>query len=161
MGQYHGGYPWFCTLWALLPIRDLARNFLRAYATYSRQIRVCLETYSFHHSLTHTDNSSIITFCTHCRYIRFTSFTKSINFIRWIAIKDNTCQQSHVFIFIQWVAIKDNILHHISNNSSNSLYYCQVGLMHNLFSFQGFLPLQSLNSFCFVSGSWHLFCLWA
>ena len=38
------------------------------------------------------------------------------NFIRWIAIKDNTSQQSHVFIFIQWVAIKDNTLHHIANN---------------------------------------------
>ena len=37
------------------------------------------------------------------------------NFIRWIAIKDNTCQQSHVFIFIQWVAIKDNTLHHMAN----------------------------------------------
>ena len=38
------------------------------------------------------------------------------NFIRWIAIKDNTCQQSHVLIFIQWAAIKDNTLHHIANN---------------------------------------------
>ena len=44
MGQYPGGYPWFFTLWALFPLRDLERYFPRAYATSSRQIRVCLET---------------------------------------------------------------------------------------------------------------------
>ena len=78
MGQYHGSYPWFYKFRALFPIRDLARYFPCAYATSSRKIRVCLETYSFHHVLAHTDIPSIITFCTHCRYIRFTSFNKFI-----------------------------------------------------------------------------------
>ena len=52
----------------------------------------------------------------HQIYIIYQVHQVKHNFIRWIAIKDNTCQQSHVFIFIQWVAIKDNTLHHISNN---------------------------------------------
>ena len=52
----------------------------------------------------------------HQIYIIYQAHQFKNNFIRWIAIKDNTCQQSHVFIFIQWVAIKDNTLHHISNN---------------------------------------------
>ena len=55
MGQYHGGYPWFCTLRALLPIRDLECLFPRAYTTSPRQIRVCLETYSFHQDLAHAE----------------------------------------------------------------------------------------------------------
>ena len=79
MGQYHGSYPWFCIFRVILTIRDLARYFPRAYATLSRQIRVCLETYSFHHVLVHTDIPYIITFCTYCRYIIFTSFNKFIN----------------------------------------------------------------------------------
>ena len=52
----------------------------------------------------------------HQIYIIYQVHQVKNNFIRWIAIKDNTCQQSHVFIFIQWVAIKDNTLHHIANN---------------------------------------------
>ena len=52
----------------------------------------------------------------HQIYIIYQVHQVKNNFIRWIAIKDNTCQQSHVFIFIQLVAIKDNTLHHISNN---------------------------------------------
>ena len=48
-------------------------------------------------------------------YIIYQVHQVKTNFIRWFAIKDNTCQQSHVFIFIQWVAIKDNTLHHIAN----------------------------------------------
>ena len=88
--QYNGSIPWWLP-WlyifrALFPIRDLARYFPCAYATLSRQIHVCLETYSFHHVLAHTDIPSIITFCTHCRYIRFTSFNK---FIKTHSIKDN------------------------------------------------------------------------
>ena len=56
MGQYHGGYPWFCTFFlALLPIRDLERCFPRAYATPPKKIRVYLETYSFHQDLAHAE----------------------------------------------------------------------------------------------------------
>ena len=114
MGQYHGGYPWFCTLWALLPIRDLERSFPRAYTTSPRQIRVCLETYSLHHRSSTCWIPFFITFCTHCRYIRFTSFNKFImtysikhNFIKWVSI-----QGQHS---IKWIVIKDNTQHHIVN----------------------------------------------
>ena len=79
MGQYHGGYPWFYILWALLPIRDLERCFPRAYATSPRQIHVCLETYSFHHRSSTYWIPFFITFCTHCRYIRFKLFNRFIN----------------------------------------------------------------------------------
>ena len=86
MGQYHGGYPWFFTLWALFPIRDLARCFPCAYATSPRKIRVCLETYSFHHRSSTYWIHFFITFCNFCRYIRFSSLNR---FIKTYSIKHN------------------------------------------------------------------------
>ena len=49
MGQYHGKNPWFYKFRAQLGIRDLARTFLRAYATSPKQTRVCFVTHTFHH----------------------------------------------------------------------------------------------------------------
>ena len=58
----------------------------------------------------------------HQIYIIYQVHQVKSNFIRWITIKDNTCQQSHVFIFIQWVAIKDNTLHHIANTQCTNIF---------------------------------------
>ena len=49
MGQYHGNTPWYSKFGGQKGIRDLARTFLRAYATSPKQTRVCFVTHTFHH----------------------------------------------------------------------------------------------------------------
>ena len=49
MGQYHGKNPWIYNFRAQLGIRNLARTFSRAYATYPKQTRVFFVTHTFHH----------------------------------------------------------------------------------------------------------------
>ena len=109
MGQYHGGYPWFCTLWALFLIRYLARYYPCAYATSPRQIRVCLETYSFHHRFSTCWIPFFIAFYTHCRYISFSSSRH---------ILSSTTSSSRLpSSSSSGLPFKDNTLHHIANKS--------------------------------------------
>ena len=100
MGQYHGGYPWFCTFWALLPIHDMSRYFPRSYATSPRPIRVYKETYSFHHILSTFWIPFFIAFCTHCRNITFSSLSTTLS-------SKLSSSSSSGFL------VKDNTQHHI------------------------------------------------
>ena len=49
VGQYHGHVPWFYKFRARIGIRYLVHNFMRTYATFPLQTRVCFVTYLIHH----------------------------------------------------------------------------------------------------------------
>ena len=49
MSQYHGNAPWYSNFGVQKTIRNLARTFPRAYATFPKKTCVCFVTNNFHH----------------------------------------------------------------------------------------------------------------